>query len=76
MYIKMYIFFSFYFNAVTKTYWFKNVVLSFTDLDKRKLRSDWLRSGVRRPPRVLPTTRVRSLCPQLRKYTFLTANYP
>jgi len=35
MYIKMYIFFSFYFNAVTKTYWFKNVVLSFTDLDKR-----------------------------------------
>jgi len=35
MYIKMYILFSFYFNAVTKNYWFKNVVLSFTDLDKR-----------------------------------------
>jgi len=50
--------------------WFKNVVLSFTDLDKRKLRSDRLHSGVRRPPRVLPTTRVRSLCPQLRKQTF------
>ncbi len=31
----MYILFSFYFDAVTKNYWFKNVVLSFTDLDKR-----------------------------------------
>jgi hypothetical protein len=34
MYIKMYILLSFYFNAVTKNYWFKNVVLSLTDLNK------------------------------------------